>query len=170
MNRYLDLVVRHGTSHIHTSGIHGHSHWERVAAIGAALARRTGADPQVVEAFAYLHDSHRHDDGHDEEHGPRAASFLDTLTPRHLGLSPRQFDLLREACAGHTVPQVTDEVTIGTCWDADRLDLMRLDISPDPELLSTAAACDEELIAWAYDLSRDTREELENEYGGPDGR
>jgi uncharacterized protein len=35
---------------------------------------------------------------------------------------------------------LTSEVpTIGVCWDADRLDLTRVGIMPDPEFFSTAA-------------------------------
>ncbi|TML82741.1 MAG: hypothetical protein E6G09_09645, partial [Actinobacteria bacterium] len=33
----------------------------------------------------------------------------------------------------------TTNPTIGCCWDADRLDLGRVGIEPDPELMSTIA-------------------------------
>jgi hypothetical protein len=35
---------------------------------------------------------------------------------------------------------VTDDPTVGACWDADRLDLPRVGVTVDPRLLSTAAA------------------------------
>ena len=35
---------------------------------------------------------------------------------------------------------MTSDPTVGACWDADRLDLPRVWITPDPALLSTARA------------------------------
>ena len=58
--------------------------------------------------------------------------------------------MLATACAGHELGQVSDDPTIGVCWDADRLELSRLGRRPIPELLSTEAARDFALqeIAW----------------------
>mgnify|MGYP001988907956 CR=1 FL=1 len=56
-------------------GIHGPSHWARVRAMGLELAHVTGADPVVVELFAWFHDSRRFNDENDPEHGDRAAAF-----------------------------------------------------------------------------------------------
>jgi hypothetical protein len=47
---------------------------------------------------------------------------------------------LRDALARHSDGAVTGDPAAGCCWDADRLDLCRLGIRPDPRLLSTAAA------------------------------
>lgn len=55
-------------------GPHGAAHWARVWANGRRLAAATGADLGVVELFAWLHDSCRHDDHRDPHHGPRAAT------------------------------------------------------------------------------------------------
>ena len=56
------------------SAIHGPIHWRRVAWSGKVLAEETeGADAAVVQAFAYLHDVRRRNDGDDPEHGARAA-------------------------------------------------------------------------------------------------
>jgi uncharacterized protein len=41
------------------------------------------------------------------------------------------------------------DVTVQTCWDADRLDLGRIGIKPEPRFLCTAAAQDPALIEWA---------------------
>jgi uncharacterized protein len=49
-------------------------------------------------------------------------------------------DLLYYACEWHTHGEVSPDPTIGACWDADRLDLVRVGIIPDQSLLSTAAA------------------------------
>jgi uncharacterized protein len=34
---------------------------------------------------------------------------------------------------------VSADVLIGMCWDADRLDLTRIGVTPDPALMSTPA-------------------------------
>jgi uncharacterized protein len=62
-------------------------------------------------------------------------------------------ELLVTACSRHTCGSVSADPTIGTCWDADRLDLARFGIVPDPELLSTAAARSPAFIVWAKGLS-----------------
>jgi uncharacterized protein len=48
--------------------------------------------------------------------------------------------VLCEACTYHADGQVSDDPTIGVCWDADRLDLPRVGIGIDRKYLSTAAA------------------------------
>jgi HD superfamily phosphodiesterase len=40
-------------------GIQGAVHWARVPLISVRLAERTGVRRQVVELFAFLHDSYR---------------------------------------------------------------------------------------------------------------
>src|SRR5262249_24487970 len=47
------------------------------------------------------------------------------------------FALLYYACAWHERGRVSDDPTIGACWDADRLDLPRVGTQPMPELMST---------------------------------
>lgn len=131
-------------------GIHGLPHWERVRDNGRRLAAATGADLVVVEFFAALHDGCRLDDGHDPEHGARAARLAEALVPDLVpGVTPRQLRRLAEACRTHTHGRSTDDPTVATCWDADRLDLLRVGVRPDPRYLVTAAAKDPALIAWA---------------------
>lgn len=135
------------------NGLHGPGHWLRVRANGLALASRTPeADAEIVELFALLHDSKREDDGHDRYHGERAAEFVRELHAEgHLSVAGDQLEVLAAACAGHHHPQVSDDPTIGCCWDADRLELARLRYPPDPALLSTEAALDAELQRWAWE-------------------
>ena len=45
--------------------------------------------------------------------------------------------------------------TVGTCWDADRLHLPRVSITPDPVLLSTQTALEPERLAAAELLRSD---------------
>lgn len=140
--------------HLEWDGIHGISHWLRVREIGLALAARNGADKQVVAAFAMIHDACRQSNSGDFEHGVRAAALAKELNEELLHLSPIGLKYLRFACAHHTDGTATDNVTIGTCWDADRLDLWRLGIEPDPGYLSTVAARDDEFRLWTSQFYR----------------
>ena len=62
-------------------------------------------------------------------------------------------ELLRLACARHTDGWLEADVTVQTCWDADRLDLPRAGVRVRPERLCTAAARDPAVIAWAAEPS-----------------
>ncbi len=46
-------------------GIHGAPHWERVRDNEVRLAESTGAKIEVIEIFAWLHDSRRRNDSRD---------------------------------------------------------------------------------------------------------
>ncbi len=131
-------------------GIHGIEHWERVRENGLRLAPITGANPTVVELFAYLHDSRRLDDWEDRGHGARAAVYLQTLRGRFFQISDEELELLIHACRYHSDGLMEGDVTVLTCWDADRLDLGRVGIRPDPKYLCTTAARDPGLLAWSY--------------------
>jgi uncharacterized protein len=134
-------------------GIHGWHHWVRVRENGLRLAPATGADPLVVELFALFHDIGRHNDWSDPEHGRRGAAAAAELAGEIPGLDPGRLELLRYACAHHTDGTVESEPTIGTCWDADRLDLERAGIVPRPERLCTDAARDPVVMRWARSRS-----------------
>jgi uncharacterized protein len=45
-------------------------------------------------------------------------------------------------------------ITVQTCWDADRLDLGRVGTTPDPRYLCTAAAKQSDIIEWALRRSQ----------------
>jgi uncharacterized protein len=131
-------------------GIHGAPHWARVMENGLRLSASTGANAKVVEAFAFVHDSRRHNDGHDRHHGRRAAEFARALPASLLALDDSEMDLLAAACEGHSDGMMKADITVCTCWDADRLDLGRVGIVPDPARLCTEAARDPGIIRWAY--------------------
>ena len=57
--------------------------------------------------------------------------------------------MLYEACARHTDGLTDGDVTIQTCWDADRLDLGRVGKTPNPRRLCTAAAIRPDILKWA---------------------
>ena len=130
-------------------GDHGIAHWARVLENGLRLAEETGADIEVVQLFAILHDSQRISEGGDPKHGPRAAAYALELHGVVFDLPDPAFMLLHRACAGHTHEWTHPDITIQTCWDADRLDLGRVGITPHPSRLCTAAARRPETIKWA---------------------
>lgn len=132
------------------TGDHGVAHWARVLENGLYLAGATGADVEVVRLFAVLHDSRRVNEVTDPGHGPRAAEFARALRGRAFDLPDRAFGLLHRACAGHTSERTDPDVTVRTCWDADRLDLGRVGITPDLAWLGTAEARCPEVIRRAH--------------------
>jgi len=112
------------------SKIHGPRHWARVERNGLYLCQLNGADETVVRLFALFHDSMRENDGRDMEHGARAAKYAQSLFGKEYQLTADRFNLLYYACQYHTKQRVTEDKTIGTCWDADRLDIGRVGMTP----------------------------------------
>ena len=150
----VDAVLERSTGK--DSSLHGVDHWQRVAAAGLALLRRTpGADAPLVFLFALFHDSMRLNDGHDPLHGPRGAQLARKLRGEAFYLDDARMGLLELACDEHTGGGISPDPTVGVCWDADRLNLWRVGIRPDPRFLSTEAARSEERILWARDLQRE---------------
>lgn len=143
--------------------LHGLGHWGRVLENGMRLAPLTGADPQVVALFAIFHDCKRENDGADRFHGPRAAKFIYEIAPYHLGfLNQQQVGTLAKAVAGHTNCRESSDPTLGTCWDADRLDIPRIGsednrVLIDPYYLSTNAAKTPEILDWAQERAEQAR-------------
>lgn len=144
----LDIVCGQFALDLH--GIHGIRHWTRVLENGLRLSERTGADGEVVTLFAWLHDSRRQDDGYDPGHGARAAEWIAELRGHWIHLDDERFDLLVRACRYHSDGLREGDVTLRTCWDADRLDLGRVGIRPDPRYLCTDAARDPGILEWAW--------------------
>lgn len=116
---------------------HGPTHWRRVEAYALYLCNHTGGDPVVAELFAWFHDCCRVSDDRDPGHGLRGAKRAQELRHR-LPLDDERFELLFQACSGHTELVFSHDPTIAACWDADRLDLDRVGIEPDPGYFSTS--------------------------------
>jgi uncharacterized protein len=135
------------------NGVHGVGHWSRVRENGLRLAEKTGARTEVVDLFAFLHDSRRLNDDYDPDHGARAALFAASLAGSVFHLPPEDLDLLLEACRRHSDGLMVGDITVLTCWDADRLDLGRVGIKPRPNRLCTFAARDPAVMQWAYGRS-----------------
>lgn len=116
---------------------HGLPHWQRVERNGIILAT-SEVNITVVRVFAYLHDKCRIDNGYDVEHGKRAAIMIDGVRHTLLKeLTDNEFELLSKACELHTITLRTGNLTIDTCFDADRLDLERVGIVPYPNKMAT---------------------------------
>jgi uncharacterized protein len=136
-----------------SDSIHGPRHWQRVEAFGLSIAESSGADLAVVRLFALLHDSCRRDDGADLDHGPRAAEMLDRIVPSVFALDRDRLDLLKQAVRYHTSGLTSPDPTIGTCWDADRLDIGRVGITLSGRYMSTVAGKDTAATAESPSLS-----------------
>ncbi len=135
-------------------GIHGANHWARVLHHGITIGTERSADLLVIELFAFLHDSQRHSDGGDYYHGRRGAEYARSLNTVYFELTAPRIDALCEAIEHHSGGKVHDHATIQTCWDADRLDLGRVSITPSPKFLSQEAV---KHIDEAYRWSREHR-------------
>jgi uncharacterized protein len=130
-------------------GFHGLGHWARVYENGLRLAGSTGADIQVVELFALFHDSRRLNENGDPDHGPRGAMLAEQLRGTLFLLDDKPYHLLLTACRLHTAERTHEDLTVQTCFDADRLDLARTGRTVDPHFLCTETARDSEIIAWS---------------------
>lgn len=143
MEDLFDRICKYAESIFTCSSIiHGVEHWRRVDDNAQLLTAHTGADIIIVRLFAYLHDTCRIDDGRDRMHGPRAADKLCELPETLIKISSEQMALLEYAIRHHADGVTSDDSTIGTCWDADRLDLGRVYIIPKASRMSTQAGRD----------------------------
>ena len=131
------------------NGYHGVAHWARVYENGLRLIEMTGANVEVVRLFAIFHDSRRVNKGHDPDHGSRGADFAKELRGKLFVISDDEFNLLHQACVGHTHERTHPDITIQTCWDSDRLDLGRVGITPHPSRLCTETAKNPTMLKWA---------------------
>jgi uncharacterized protein len=118
--------------------LHGPGHWATVEAHVVRLAEPGGGDVEVCRWFAVFHDAARLSEGHDTGHGARGAALVRHFRPR-LPLDGARVGVLAEACSGLERGHTSADPTIGACWDADRLDLVRVGMVPRPEFMGTAA-------------------------------
>ncbi len=137
------------------ASIHGIRHWENVFKIGVALACHTKADTKVVGLFSWLHDIKRETDDYDPKHGLRAGKLIkDLYDKKLLNISQKQLSQLLFACKYHNHSSIkSSDITVQTCWDADRLDLWRLGEVPDKNLLNTKIAKSTQMICFAKALN-----------------
>ncbi|MHB9134808.1 MAG: HD domain-containing protein [Armatimonadota bacterium] len=120
--------------------IHGTEHWHRVERHAVRLAEHSSGDILVVRLFAVFHDVCRQNDGSDEAHGARGAELATRLRGQYFELPDESFAQLHYACTWHTSGQLSEDPTIGACWDADRLDIWRAGYTPHERYMSTQYA------------------------------
>ena len=126
--------------YLRKSTIHGPEHWKRVERNGIYIAERVGADITVIKLFALFHDCKRKNDAIDPGHGRRGAEYAKELRDDLIDIPNEQFDLFYDACKYHTRKIHTNNITIGVCWDSDRLDLGRIGIKPSVKFMNTEIA------------------------------
>ena len=132
------------------------------------LADQTGANRHVVELFSLFHDSRRFNEHVDDGHGVRGAALARQLRGHYFDATDEEMDLLQFTCVHHSDGLTKGDVTVLTCWDADRLDLGRVDITPRVKYLGTEAARSQTSMdkanrraqAWCdvYDAGHDSNE------------
>jgi len=164
---FLDLVDEvQRQAPLVASADHGDHHWRLVAWVGAELLEEIGGgDPVVVLLFALFHDSQRESEYNDPEHAPRGAALANRLLNER-GLDMATIDKVDVACSLHTEADPTTDLTLGICWDSDRLNLWRVGIEPNPAYLSTSAARKPQRIGWAETIQDEepTWAEIEARY------
>ena len=138
----IEAIHEHMTEVAHSSLDHGERHWRDVARVGSVLCGEgVNADRDVLLLFAATHETQRHNEFDDPEHGERAGELIRRLHgDGTIALGDGQLDVLVEALVGHDRGLTSDHVTVGGCWDADRMTLWRVGKTPDPKYFSTEAA------------------------------
>jgi uncharacterized protein len=145
-------------------GTHGVSHWSRVYENGVQLSGQEGVNSRVVQLFSIFHDSQRKNEVIDPNHGNRGSQLALELRD-HLPIDDDEFQLLVTACSFHTSADNHTNITVQACFDADRLDLGRIDNYPNPALLCTPLAKEKDTIEWAYQRSRHENKLPERPFG-----
>ena len=107
---YLDFLAK--TYRLSHNGHHGLEHWLRVLLNGRLLAEQNGADLEVVEHFALVHDVMRENENMDLHHGPRAAEFIRSIAGSWIKLEEHRLHKLMQACRYHSVGRLDQDVTI----------------------------------------------------------
>lgn len=155
MNHLLSLIKNQFKLDLY--GDHGIYHWQRVEKIGMYLFEGQEVDTEVMKLFALLHDAKRESEFYDPEHGLRASSYVQELyNKKFLNITAQQLKQLLFACKHHSDSKIkSDDITIQTCWDSDRLDLWRIGITPVPKYLLTRKARTREAIEFSQRLYRE---------------
>lgn len=143
----------------HNSAIHGVAHWTRVHRYGLLLAESlqlSDDEKMAVALFAWTHDLARTDDGGGNQHAIDGAKYVEVITQKIFDNFPDHIlDIVRSAIRYHSDGMCAEEALhefpmekystfsrdeilniLGCCWDADRLDLLRLGIIPKASHMS----------------------------------
>ena len=120
-------------------GLHGLNHVKRVVENAKTIAKNECPNHyDDIVMGAYLHDIGRVNDNGGNEHALQGFEISKQLLAKYWPhLDHRK---ILTAIKEHADSLITDDPLIGSIWDADRLDLTRLGIKINPELLSTKTA------------------------------
>jgi uncharacterized protein len=151
----MNMIVKQSV--LSRDGHHSLDHWVRVLINGRKLAEKTGANMKVVELFSAFHDARRINEGYDPKHGIRGAQYAVEMRGEWFEATDQEIELLVYACEQHSNGLTEADITVQTCWDADRLDLGRVGTTPKSEYLCTDAGKDPDMIQWSYDRSKMSR-------------
>lgn len=144
----------------HNSMLHGVAHWTRVHRYGLLLAETlelSESEKIAVALFGWTHDLARTDDGGGNQHSIDGAEYVAHVTNTLFSDFPKDtLTIVQNAIRYHSDGMNAEEAlyslslandsswsrsailnTIGCCWDADRLDLLRLGIVPRESKMST---------------------------------
>ncbi len=138
-----EKVVKFAIRNYKLGNLHGIPHWQRVERNGFILLSThkelmTDRNLTVIKLFAYLHDVCRDTNLKDPFHGERAALLVESIRSSLLfGLLDSDISNIVEACRTHNDTLKTGNLIIDMCFDADRLDLPRCGIMPNPDRMAT---------------------------------
>lgn len=138
--------------YIKDSFIHGVSHWSRVFYYGKVLSELSTLDVENIAYFSIFHDSRRFNDDYDPEHGLRGAEFFRTFD-RIIKLSNEQKEVIYEACKIHNYQKQSDSLEVGVCLDSDRVDLIRVGITPNNDYLHSIHSKNDDFKKTSKDFS-----------------
>lgn len=148
---------------IDIEGDHGVFHWERVflnaLVINNRLPEFNRVDQVLLMLFALFHDSRRVNEHEDPGHGARGADLLNQYIELYVFHFNKLFNSkdianTKAACRDHTDKIHSTERLIQICFDADRLDLGRVGITPNPAYLNMRESTDKLLISQCIENSR----------------
>ena len=130
-------VVEQYAQRLDVLGDHGPLHWERALINGLLLSQTNPiVDKELVFYFSLFHDSKRENENEDPLHGPRGAEYGEELIRMLPKSTQRKIHIFEQACGNHTAMLYSSEPTVAACFDADRLDLNRVRIYPNKNLMN----------------------------------
>ncbi len=121
-------------------GIHGFPHLGNVAMTAGLIATELGVDVWPVVVGGFLHDCARTHDGGGRGHAIDSAILAAWLLGRFYPELDESRKRICDAISWHADGKTTEDPIAACVWDADRLDLKRLNRVIDPRFLSTDIA------------------------------
>ena len=118
--------------------IHGVGHLRRVAYLAGRFAKVEDVCVKEAVIGGFLHDCARKDDRGGRTHAHESGDLALDIMLEHW--PDVDLDKIYSAIYNHADGLTTDDHLTGCIWDADRIALTRLGITPDPKLLSTNVA------------------------------